>query len=95
MKAYLSHDAFTEPETGPLVGVRGRNSGKRSPSEEQIAARCAAIRATWDEVRMIQSLGSCARYTREKMGCVSQATHVPHGVSAESIGALRCQDMML
>lgn len=46
---YLNDPAFLEPDAGPfLVTDAGATLKIREPSPEQIVARCAAIRATWN-----------------------------------------------
>ncbi len=85
---YLSDPAFSEAHTGPdNVDANGTEHG-RNPSPDQIADMCRAIRRTWNETREIQALGRTAGFdTWHRRRRMSEATHVPHGISSRSIGS--------
>lgn len=85
---YLSDPSFHERHHGPVVVAGwGNELPKRDPSPEQIARMCAAIRATWTDARELAALGRTAKFDkwaqRQRM---SEATHVPHGISATAFG---------
>lgn len=85
---YLQSPPFLEPHDGPHVQCKcGRERPERDPSPEQIAAMCAAIRATWDANRELQALGRTGRLDDwiRRYG-MAEPTHVPHGISARAFG---------
>lgn len=92
---YLADPAFLEPHAGPTIRDHYGNACGRDPSPKQIAAMTAAIRATWSEQRELTALGVTQASDRFHRHKPSEASHVPHGISSESIGAQRCRDMML
>jgi hypothetical protein len=93
---YQSDPAFLEPHVGTRVLDRHGNVVGRDPNPGQIRKMCQAIRQTWDESREIQALGRTVRFDRDaQQNRMSEATHIPHGISAEEIGADRCLDLML
>jgi len=85
--AYLSDPAFSEPHEGVLIDPQHPHHG-RDPSPEQIARMCAAIRRTWTATREIHALGRTAGFdTWHRRRRMSEATHVPHGISSRAIGS--------
>lgn len=94
---YLDTAAFRAAHRGPHVrGKAGVVLAARDPSPSQIAAMCEAIRATWSDARYINALGRTVEYDLwYRRNALAEPTHTPHGLSAESIGAERCRDLML
>jgi hypothetical protein len=82
---YLDDPAFQEQHNGPPFRDRDANTIGRDPSPEQIAARAAAIRASWSEV--ISASGWTILFDRWwRLHRMSEATHIPHGISEEAFG---------
>ena len=76
---YLDNPAFHEPHDGPLE--QGQCGLERSPSQEQIAAMCIAIQATWTEARLTHALGRTVTEDEwRQRQAPSDATHIPHGL---------------
>ena len=86
---YLQSPAFQEPHEGPhVVAGWGNELPNRDPSPEQIARMCAAIRATWTDARELAALGRTSKFDRwAQRRRMSEATHVPHGISSRAIGS--------
>jgi len=98
MRPYLLHPSFAEQHKGPHVETTaGTELAIRDPSPAQIEAMCEAIRATWSEARWFQEL--VGRTVAFDLWCkrngISQATHIPHGISATEIGAQRCLNIFI
>lgn len=86
---YLSDPSFVELPAGPhVVAGWGNELPQRDPSPEQIARMCAAIRATWTDARELAALGRTAKFDKwAQRRRMSEATHVPHGISSRAIGS--------
>jgi hypothetical protein len=92
---YLAAEAFRAAHRGPyVVDGRGIVGTDRDPSPSQIAAMCAAIRATWSKSRCLNALGRTVKHDKwYQHHAPAEPTHVPHGISAEDIGASACRDI--
>lgn len=92
---YLEAAAFLEDHRGPHVVDRyGTETKARDPSPSQIAAMCEAIRATWSKSRYLNALGRTVKHDKwYQHNAPAEPTHVPHGISAEDIGASACRDI--
>jgi hypothetical protein len=64
------------------------------PTPEEIAAMCAAIQATWTLAQRHKAEGRRCWNERE-LHRDSQATHIPHGISAEALGARLTLDIFI
>jgi hypothetical protein len=93
---YQSDPAFLEPHVGKPIHDRHDNVVGRDPGPGQIRRMCQAIRQTWDASRELQALGRGVRFDLDAQhNRLSEATHIPHGISAEELGAQPDRDLPL